>query len=261
MDWDNRPDPLVDPPLQLLADADWQMSFGERAALEGVLSQAAPKLALEIGTHRGGSLRRIAAHSAEVHTVDIEPLVRDRSEFDRVTFHIGDSGEVVPRLLGEFAQAGRAVDFVLVDGDHREAAVRTDLSHVLDSPATDATVILLHDMAMPDARRGAEAAGLDREKVVYHELDFVPGYVFAHGDLAGEVAGGLGLVVTGPRRADAYADAPGQHKYGRGSASDPEGMALRAEVERLRRRVEGVESSRIWRATAPLRRLLDRRRG
>jgi len=255
MDWDNRPDPLVDAPLALLEDPDWQMSFGERSALEGVLVQAQPGLALEIGTHRGGSLRRIAAHSRETHTVDVESLVEDRSEFPGVTFHIGDSREVVPRLLGELAQSGRTVDFVLIDGDHASETVRADLSNVLASPATNRTVILLHDMTIAQARQGAEAVDLDAcPKVVYHELDFVPGYVFAQGDLAGQRAGGLGLVVTGERRAPAYSESPAQRRYGRGEA----GIELHAEVERLRARLAGMESSRVWRWAAPLRRALDR---
>ena len=40
------------------------MSFGERAALEGVVAQVRPRLAVEIGTAAGGSLARIARYSA-----------------------------------------------------------------------------------------------------------------------------------------------------------------------------------------------------
>ena len=47
------------------------MSFGERAALEGVLAQLRPRLALEIGSAEGGSLARIAAYACEVHSVDV----------------------------------------------------------------------------------------------------------------------------------------------------------------------------------------------
>ena len=52
----------------------WQMSFGERAAIEGVLAQLRPQLAIEIGTAEGGSLERIAAHSERVISFDlVEP--------------------------------------------------------------------------------------------------------------------------------------------------------------------------------------------
>src|SRR5690348_6240653 len=75
---DNRPAPLAGGPLPLTHDAGWQMSFGERAALEGVLAQLRPRLAVEIGTAEGGSLERIAAYSEEVHSIDLthEPVTR-----------------------------------------------------------------------------------------------------------------------------------------------------------------------------------------
>ena len=55
--------PSVGGPIELLRDSAWQMSYGERAGLEGVLSQLKPALAVEIGTAEGGSLARIAARS------------------------------------------------------------------------------------------------------------------------------------------------------------------------------------------------------
>ena len=60
--------------LEILAEANWAMTYGDRVALEGVLSMIKPRLAIEIGTAQGGSLKRIAAHSADVHAIDV---VRD----------------------------------------------------------------------------------------------------------------------------------------------------------------------------------------
>jgi hypothetical protein len=48
------------PPVALLHAPDWQMRIGERAAVEGLLAQVVPRLAIEIGTAAGGSLDRIA---------------------------------------------------------------------------------------------------------------------------------------------------------------------------------------------------------
>ena len=61
--------------LDVLADSRWQMAYGERFALEGIVSQVRPRLAIEIGTAEGGSLRRIAAHADEVHCFDMADTV------------------------------------------------------------------------------------------------------------------------------------------------------------------------------------------
>jgi hypothetical protein len=68
---DNRPAPLEHSPLAFTRESHSQMSFGERAALEGILAQLRPRLAIEIGTAEGGSLSRIADYSAEVHSIDL----------------------------------------------------------------------------------------------------------------------------------------------------------------------------------------------
>lgn len=265
---DNRPAPLVDPPVELLGDALGQMSFGERAALEGLLSQLRPALSLEIGTYDGGSLRRIAAHSGHVHTVDLYDVVEDRAAFPNVTFHVGDARELVPRLLDDVHRAGHRIDFVLIDGDHSAAGVRADLEHVLDAPAAGRAVIVLHDTMNDETRSGIEQVDLaGRPQVVYAELDFVPGYEFRHGHFDGQVWGGLGLIVTGEQRADAYADSPLQWRYAvpfaerRARTEDRTALAaaraeigaLREEVARQRQGLESMRESISWRVTRPLR--------
>src|SRR4051812_15762181 len=103
--------------VAIFTDAPWQMTYGERCALEGLLTQVKPELAIEIGTAEGGSLRRIAAHSTEVHAFDLvdSPAYH---EIDNVTAHVGDSATLLPDVLENLADAGRHVDFALVDGDH-----------------------------------------------------------------------------------------------------------------------------------------------
>src|SRR5215213_10756075 len=99
----NRPGGTPKAQIQLLRDSTWQMSFGERAALEGLLAQLRPKLAIEIGTAEGGSLARVAAHSAEVHSFDLVPPADEARGLGNVTFHTGDSHALLPELLARFA--------------------------------------------------------------------------------------------------------------------------------------------------------------
>ena len=251
------------------------MSFGERAALEGVLSQRKPRLAIEIGTYEGGSLSFLARHCEHVHTFDLDDLVADREAHENVTFHIGDSKLLLPALLGELEREGREVDLALVDGDHSAEGVRDDLQNLLDSSATRSTLILLHDTMNEETRRGIESVGLAAHpKVVYYELDFVPGYEFAGGHFDGQVWGGLGLVVTGDAPLEAYRESRAQTRYRepfellhgtrraagelRDAREDAQAaradlQAAQAEAGRSRALLDAMQSSLSWRLTAPLR--------
>ncbi len=169
------------------------MAAGERAAIEGVLSQLKPSLSIELGTAQGGSLRCIAAHSAEVHSFDFEPQISQVP--DNVTLHRGDSHELLPKLLHRLEQEGRAVDFALVDGDHSAAGVRRDLHDLLSSGAVQQTVILLHDTGNEEVRAGLAALDFDRfKKVAYVDLSFVD--LNRPNGVLREHWGGLGVVVA-----------------------------------------------------------------
>jgi hypothetical protein len=179
--------------FDLFLAAQWQMAFGERAAVEGLVAALRPGLAIELGTAEGGSLARIAAHSAEVHTFDLEPTAA--AVPGHVHQHIGDSHVLLPQLLAELADAGRNVDFALVDGDHTHDGVRRDLTDLLESPAVGRTVIVLHDTANDAVRGGVRAVDFARfPKVAYVDLGFVE-LPQPDGALA-EHWGGLGLVVA-----------------------------------------------------------------
>ena len=65
-------------------DPDWQMTYGERLALDGVVSSLRPRLALEIGSAEGGSLACTAEHSEEVHSFDLVS-VTDPGAYPNVT--------------------------------------------------------------------------------------------------------------------------------------------------------------------------------
>jgi len=120
-----------------------------------------PELTLEIGTAEGGCLERIAADSAEVHSIDLGPEPVTRPLPAHVVLHTGSSRELLTPLLASFAQAGRGVDFALVDGDHSYDGVRADLTLLLDSPVTARSVLLVHDTMNAEIRAGIESRQLE----------------------------------------------------------------------------------------------------
>jgi len=172
------------------------MALGERAALEGLLSQLRPELSIEIGTAEGGSLERISVHSKEVHSFDLVKPDADTLG-DNVTLHTGDSHELLPAELTRFTEEERNVEFVLVDGDHSSAGVRRDVEDLLNSPAIARTVILIHDTANETVRAGLDAIPYKAwPKVSHVDLDFISGRLFQEDGLRYELWGGLGLVVV-----------------------------------------------------------------
>ena len=90
--------------MEIFEDPVWQMSLGERAAVEGVLAQLRPALAIEIGSAEGACLRRIAAHAGEAHSFDLQPPSLEMP--GNVTLHTGDSHELLPPFLAELAEQG-----------------------------------------------------------------------------------------------------------------------------------------------------------
>lgn len=218
--------------IELFTVNQWQMAIGQRAALEGLLAQLRPGVAVEVGTAQGGSLGRIAAHSKHVHSFDLGFQV-DRSSFSNVTFHEGDSHELLPRVLADLHADGQNVDFALVDGDHSYEGVKQDLEHLLDSDAVSRTVIVLHDAMNEDVRAGIESVDFESyPKVAFTDLNFVMQYQEAA--LMEEVWGGLGLVVV---------DA-GQTNYR---------IFDESIIRRDRTPKRSVENSMPWRVAAPLR--------
>lgn len=226
------PSPLVVPRAAgsiLGRDADWQMALGERAAIEGLLADRRPALSIELGTAEGGSLDRIAAHSGEVHTFDLEPHV-DPAAYPNVTFHVGDSHVLLPRVLDEFARDGRNVDFALVDGDHSADGARRDLEDLLRSDAVRATYIVLHDTMNEAVLDGLLSIDLDAfPKVVFCDFAFTQLHQRPSG--MEEIWGGLGLVVC--------------------DADDT--LGVRHERRDRDRSLRGAVTAGGWRALAPAR--------
>jgi hypothetical protein len=261
--------------IDLLTPSPWQMTFGERAALEGVLAELRPSLAIEIGTAEGGSLRRIATHSGEVHSFDLVEPAPEIRELANVTLHTGDSHVLLAEFLSELEKAGRDVDFALVDGDHTAEGVRVDMETLLCSPALARCVILMHDTANDIVRAGLESVDYDgASNVVYRDLDFVGGHLSRGGDYANQLWGGIGVVVvdrdakpgSSRPRDDFYpsfeifaAARDGVVAAGAGgpreavAAAAAREQALRQELSHTHATLDSLAGSISWRGTAPLR--------
>ena len=120
--------PAVPATIDILKASPWQMTYGERSALEGILSQLKPKVSIEIGTAEGGSLRRVARHSGHVHSFDLVTPDSSVQELENVTFHTGDSHALVPELLAKLAGEGGAVD---PRGNPRRADLRRRIGEIV----------------------------------------------------------------------------------------------------------------------------------
>jgi Methyltransferase domain len=270
--------------IEILNPSPWQMTFGERAALEGILAQLRPRTAIEIGTAEGGSLQRLAHHSEHVHSFDLVAPQPDAAQLGNVTFHTGDSHMLLPELLGRLAAEGVNVDFVLVDGDHTADGAERDLRDLLASDAIRRTVIVLHDTLNDLVREGFRRIDYAAEhKVAYADLDFVGGHLGYGGPFHHQLWGGLGIVVVdaeGHRVSDEgddqgrfyelfellspVRDALVAHEaaggaVGAGSVSEAV-RTSRAELDRARNDaaasrhwLEELQRSASWRITAPLR--------
>lgn len=247
-------------PPPLLSDPDWQMQLGERAALEGMLATLKPELSIEVGTAQGGSLRRIAANSREVHSFDLDVSAARTLAEGNVHLHEGDSRETLPRELARLAEKGRNVDFALVDGDHSVEGARADVTALLGSPAVGRTVVLLHDTMNPEVREGIGRACRESPVPVSIDLDFVPGFLALQPPFEGELWGGLGLLLVGAevytlKRADTFgllsAELASLREFG--LPRDRDGSALLARLDQQRSWLDQLRSSVSWRVTRPLR--------
>jgi hypothetical protein len=258
------------PATEILRDSPWQMTFGERSALEGVLTQLKPKVAIEIGTAEGGSLQRVALHSVHVHSFDLVKPDDAIAQLENVTLHTGDSHTLLKELLDRLAAEGTNVDFALVDGDHSADGAEEDLRDLLRSDAIRQTVILMHDTLNDEVREGFQRVDLAAEKKVVHaDLDFVGGHLSEGGDFHHQLWGGLGLVIVdaegeriggvgreGERFYDLFEIVSGARDAlaaGEHGEDDGEVAQLRAELAQARGELDRIARSPSWRATAPLR--------
>lgn len=184
----------------------WQMTRCEKYAFIGLLEHIKPKLSLEIGTYKGGSLQVISKYSEKVFCVDINnEYVNDLSgTFDNVSFNIGDSKIIVPDLISEINESNTSLNFVLIDGDHSEEGVKSDINNVLQIVPKEPLYIVFHDSFNPVCRKGILGADWqDCDFVHYVEVDYIPGVYHEHAhDMAKPKSmwGGLALAVMIPNK-------------------------------------------------------------
>ena len=184
----------------------WQMTRCEKYGFSSLLEAAKPKVAIEVGTYKGGSLQVIAGHAAKVYSIDTSPNPKHQLEhrFENVEFLTGDSKKLLPELLKAISDRGEQLGFVLIDGDHSEEGVRRDIDAVLQYSPVNPVYIVFHDSFHPPCRRGIlSAKWSDCEYVHYVEIDFVPG-VYHHEQFdtapARSMFGGLAMGLMLPEK-------------------------------------------------------------
>ena len=175
-------------------DPRWEMALGERFALIGAVASRRPRIAIEIGTSRGGSLQHIAHWSERVYTFDRDHSLVAGSVPHNAELVTGDSHDRLPALLDELAERGEEVDFALVDGDHSARGAFLDLAALLASPAVRDALILVHDTSNPWVAKGIERALEGQPPHIAHvALDAVSGRA-RKAPLMCDRWGGLGVV-------------------------------------------------------------------
>jgi hypothetical protein len=160
-----------------------QMTTCEMLSLHQILASLSPRRALEIGTYRGGSLQVLSRFCQHVESIDTDPSIPgDLGHlFANVTFHTGNSAEILPSALHAGSESSEPVDFVLIDGDHSTEGVRRDINAFLSVPPTCEVVVLMHDAFNPDCRAGILSANWQGSLYVHEvEIDYIPGVYHQH---------------------------------------------------------------------------------
>jgi len=184
----------------------WQMTRWEKFGFTSVLEAARPKVAIEIGSYRGGSLQVIARYAEKIYSIDLDPSLKDRLEHQlpNVEFLTGDSRQILPALLSRMTKHGEELGCVLIDGDHSTEGVRCDINNILRYTPVRPVFIVFHDSFNPDCRKGILTADWSAcDYVHYVEIDFVPGvYHFEPFDTAPprSMFGGLAVALMRPER-------------------------------------------------------------
>ena len=176
---------------------DWSMTRNERYGFIHTLQKIKPKVAIEIGTYNGGSLQVISHYADKVYAIDNDETIIDRlgDKFNNVEFLIGDSKEIVPKLIKEIQDKGENLEFALIDGDHSTEGVATDIRNLIAYKPLNSFHILLHDSFNPKCRKGMKIVNYNANKYVHYvELDFISG-VFAPDNLKSEMWGGIAHII------------------------------------------------------------------
>ena len=176
---------------------DWSMTRNESYCLVKLLEKIKPKIAIEIGVYNGGSLQVLSLNSKKVYAIDIDPSVKERlkNNFNNVEFLIGDSKIIVPKLIKELQKNNESLEFALIDGDHSELGVKSDLENILNYTPLKSLNIILHDSFNPTCRKGMKSINYNNnEHIHYVELDYISG-VYEPDGLKKEMWGGFAHIV------------------------------------------------------------------
>ncbi len=160
----------------------WQMHPHEKLVLHSLVTLAKPGVALEIGSHRGESLKLLSEHcQKKAYSIDIDPDVKKHisSGLQKIEFRTGYSSELIPKTLAEIDRNKEELGLILLDGDHSTSGVREDLKAILKYEPKRPLYLVMHDSFNPDCRRGIlEAPWKTSEFVHYLEIDFAPGWFY-----------------------------------------------------------------------------------
>ena len=156
----------------------WMMTDAERSSLTALLHRLRPQCAIEIGTYRAGSLAVVSRYADKVYSLDIDPSCKTdfADQFANVEFITGRSQQTLPDTLQRIRESGQTLGFVLIDGNHSEYGVRSDINSLLDYKPDAPLYILMHDSFNPGCRRGMRTAEWSSNPHVHLvELDYVSG--------------------------------------------------------------------------------------
>jgi len=183
---------------------DWHMQPGERAGLLYILQNIKPKLSIEIGTFKAGSLRPISKFSDKAISFDIAPSHHLMTpELSNVEFVTGDTAITLPPQIEKINSNHESdLEFILIDGSHEAQGVISDINNCLCyKPKRSPCFILLHDTANPGVRHGVmSAAWLECDHFHGLDVDYVPGQLYSRPDIKNEIwGGGAGPCHSSPR--------------------------------------------------------------
>lgn len=183
-------------------ELEWHMSRNERYAFIKLLEKVRPKVAIEIGCFKGGSLEVLSTYCEKVYSIDIDPEVAKRvgGKFENTEIHIGKSSDLIPKILKQIDDNNEALEFVLIDGEHSVGGVKSDITQFLKYKPKKPVFIVFHDSFNPLCRKGIKQTDYKNAPYVHYvELDFISG-VFNPGKLYRQMWGGLALVLLKPQK-------------------------------------------------------------
>ena len=157
----------------------------ELQCLIGDVVKLRPSIVVEIGTHRGGTLACwaiVSAPGAHLVSIDLPAPAEGMGTTDRDLTHVRsmlrDNRQLtairadshLPSTLARLQQilAGRAIDFLWIDGDHSDAGVRQDFA--MYSPhVRPGGLIAFHDINESSYVTGNQVHRFWRELKASHE--------------------------------------------------------------------------------------------